>query len=159
MYFYTTNARERITGFFNLAEKVFVTTVCLTELQKILKLNVHSLASIEFCKELESCGIFTILPNISTDREYIYNLLETHSSKRGKISKKSRNKDLSFADAELLFISKQYGLILHSADKYVCACGLKENITVFNPIEDITYELRTLKEFDPYNGGELFRYN
>jgi hypothetical protein len=159
MYFYTTNARERIAGFFNLADKVFLTAVCLTELQKILKLNIHSLASLEFCKDVENCGIFTVLPHIDIEREFVYQLMDIYASKKGKVSKKSRNRDLSFADGELLYIAKQYGLILHTADKYVCACGLKENVTVFNPIEDITQELRTLKEFDPYNGGEMFRYS
>jgi hypothetical protein len=111
MYYCTSNISDRVLSYILLHKFVFVTDLCLVELQKIVKLDIHTLASVEFGLNFESNPMFRVIPRDRKVNKEVYGIIESHSMKLGETSKNKRRRDLSFADAELMYYARELDLI------------------------------------------------
>lgn len=147
-YYLFTNIRERIHSYLTLNDYVLFSSLCYTELLKIIKLDIHTLASVEYSQLIHRSEYFKFVPRLDTYNEEIIQIIERYSMLRGETSKKRRKRDLSFADAELIFIAKNTDSILLTNDSYIIECCRRENVQSNNPILDLRNSIYLLEEFD-----------
>jgi predicted nucleic acid-binding protein len=153
-YYFTSNAKGILEYHFSRFNFVFVTKICVSELQKNIKINCHTIYSTDFVDLLISLPVFQNLP---TDDSLIFEtnqMIKNHSMSEYENSQNRRMRDLSFADAELIVYAKLLNLVILTADKYLIECCDKEFVPCFNPIEG--YLIKTLDIYNPSSG--YFKY-
>lgn len=150
MYYFVSNARDRIYAYFTSAGRVFVTEQCLAEFQKRIKINHHTLASVQFSREIITSPLFSILPSHLVKAEEVLDVVCKYSMLRSECSKNKRNRDLSYTDSEQILFAKYLGLIIASNDSYVRNCANSEGVLSYSPVTDLNLNIVVKNEFKPH---------
>lgn len=158
-YYFVSNARERIYSYFIGANTICISKQALAEFQKIAKMNIHTLASVSFVKEMLDSDLFLILSSDLVDAHEVINIIEKYSMTRLEFSLKRRTRDLSYTDAEQILIAKKLGLSIASNDGYFLRCAANEGLTCFSPVNDLTLDISVKTEYVNRRDNSLFLSN
>jgi predicted nucleic acid-binding protein len=153
-YYFTSGAHSILEYHFLRFDFIFVTKMCIGELQKNIKNNCHTIYSTDFVDLLINEPVFQFLPTNESQIFETNELIKKYSMKVNENSQSRRDRDLSFTDAELIIYAKLLNLVILTADKYLIECCDKELVPSFNPIEG--YDVKTLDIYNPNSG--YFKY-